>query len=58
MNFKAYRDLPPEEQAEYQSQRTCPECKAHLVAVNGHSTGDLHTMCPICENCPDCEEGE
>lgn len=56
MDIGAYRNLPAEEQVKFQSHRMC-DCGEHLVRT-GHSTGDLHTVCPKCDLCPDCEEGD
>ena len=56
MNFDLYNALPEVEKVEYQVGRKC-ECGEELVSVNGHSTGPLHTMCPKCKSCPDCDEG-
>lgn len=57
MTFAEYRALPAAKQKQYQTERTC-ECGEKLVGVNGHSAGTLHVMCPTCEVCPDCDDGE
>ena len=56
MNTQAYMKLSEAEKKEYQSFRKC-ECGETLVR-DGHSTGDLHVVCPKCVLCPDCEDGE
>lgn len=56
MNLDQFALLSDAEKQRYQSHRTCPECESLLIRT-GHSTGDLHTSCPSCRNCPDCEDG-
>ena len=56
MNRETYNALPAEEKAAFQSHRKCG-CGEPLVR-DGHSTGDLHNICPMCNECPDCEDGE
>lgn len=56
MTVAEYNLLPAEEKKQYQSHRKC-ECGEALVRDN-HSTGPLHVVCPVCESCPDCEDGE
>ena len=58
MNFDDFNKLTPEEKKPFQSDHRKCECDEPLVSVNGHSTGDLHTMCPKCKTCPDCDDGE
>ena len=55
MNLDDYNALPEEEQKEFHTERVC-ECGANLIG-DGHSTGDLHVICPKCRMCPDCEDG-
>ena len=57
MNLNDYKNLPEDEKKQYQSKRTCPECGTIQVR-DGHSTGDLHVVCPECHICWDCEDGE
>jgi hypothetical protein len=57
MNFDLYNALSADDKKPYQVERKCG-CGEHLLSVNGHSTGPLHTMCPKCKSCPDCDEGE
>lgn len=38
----------------------CYICKKQVTLVQqpGHSTSSLHTVCPVCHFCPDCDAGE
>lgn len=57
MTTADYLKLPEAEKQQFQSRRTCSECGEHCVR-DGHSLGDMHVVCPRCNNCPDCEDGE
>lgn len=56
MKFDDYNKLPDEEKKKFQVDRKC-ECGEIMVAINGHSIGALHSMCPKCKLCPDCDDG-
>lgn len=56
MNVNEYMRLSEEKKKQFQSKRTC-SCGTQMVR-DGHSTGDLHVICPECRLCPDCEDGE
>jgi hypothetical protein len=38
----------------------CYNCykEVTLISCGSHSIGALHSICPICGNCPDCDDGE
>jgi hypothetical protein len=58
MTIAEYLLLPDGEKVQYQSHRHCSLCEGVLVRETGHSTGNLHVVCPSCNFCPDCDEGE
>ena len=53
--FDDYLKMSENKKKKFQSHLKC-ECGQFLVR-DGHSTGDLHVVCPVCKVCPDCEEG-
>ena len=46
---------PPKEQTTF--TRKCEICSTKLISLEDHSIGWLHTYCPKCKYCPDCDEG-
>lgn len=56
MDYAAYNALSDADKKPLQVARKC-DCGEPLVGMEGHSIGALHAVCPKCQMCPDCEEG-
>lgn len=57
MNIEDFLKLPPNEKVKYETERIgCDGAK--MISLKGHSLGTLHTICPVCKCCHDCDDGE